>query len=282
MKKITTLCLSLIVALAGMADEWTLVTDASVLQAGDQIILAYSADNATASTTISTNGSKSAYWIDPVAATFGTNTVTPANSTAIFTIGGSAGAWTLTNQNGQLLGVTAAKKLKWGEGTTTWNISSGGVISSTNATYGQICYNTNPTRFTTYYNPTGNTIKAIQIYKGASTPSVSISYQGFPYRKTACEEPTYKAGSTYTLPTFVPVNEEGKSLKEWSYGDATYAPGATFTVPETDVVFVPVWNGATAIDNAAEAIRATKILRNGQLIIVRGDAEYNAIGTRVK
>ena len=278
MKKITTLCLSLIIALAGMAEEWEAIQSASELSAGDQIVLAYPDGKVTASTTLTTTSNNG--YLGEVSATFSGTTLTAvASTTAIFTLSGNSSAWTLTSQDGKVLGATAAKKLAWDSGTKTWTITAT-AVKSTNSSFGTIQYNSTSPRFCNYTT----TQKAIQVYRKKSAPVVtySISYQGFPYRKTACEEPTYEAGSTYTLPTFVPVNEEGKSLKEWSYGDATYAPGATFTIPESDVVFVPVWNGAEAIDNAAEAIRATKILRNGQLIIVRGEAEYNAIGTRVK
>ena len=285
MKKITTLCLSLLIAMAGMADEWTLVTDASDLQAGDQIVIGYVGYNHTASTSITSGNTKA---MTAVTSTFDDAKITSlGEGSAVFTLGGKAGEWTLTEETKGLLVATAAKKLQWGgTGTSTWAIiitdDGQAAINSTTSEYGRLQYNYNQgnARFGVYTSLQ----KPVEIYRlGDAKQKVNISYQGFPYRKTACEEPTYKEGTTYTLPTYVPKNEQGKKLKAWSFGGETYAPGASFTVPATDVEFVPVWDGdATDIDHVAEAVKAVKILRDGQLIIVRDGAEYNIIGTRVK
>lgn len=40
MKKLAIFCMSLMIAMSGAAEEWTLVTDASDLKVGDQIVLA--------------------------------------------------------------------------------------------------------------------------------------------------------------------------------------------------------------------------------------------------
>ena len=285
MKKITTLCLSLLIAMAGMADNWTLVTDASDLQAGDQIVIGYVGYNHTASTSITSGNTKA---MTAVTSTFDDAKITSlGEGTAVFTLGGKAGEWTLTEETKGLLVATAAKKLQWGgTGTSTWAIiitdNGQAAINSTTSEYGRLQYNYNQgnARFGVYTSLQ----KPVEIYRlGDAKQKVNISYQGFPYRKTACEEPTYKEGTTYTLPTYVPKNEQGKELKAWSFGGETYAPGASFTVPATDVEFVPVWDGdATDIDHVAETVKAVKILRDGQLIIVRDGAEYNIIGTRVK
>lgn len=74
-------------------------------------------------------------------------------SAMILTLGGSAGSWTFTGKSGGKLGCTAVKKLAWGSGTTTWNISfSGGTTSlaSTNSGFGALQYNSSSPRFTTY------------------------------------------------------------------------------------------------------------------------------------
>jgi len=292
MKKITTLCLSLLIAMAGMADEWTLVTSSSPLQKGDQIIIANTEAGVTAAQSLSTNNSKSSYWMASINSTFtGNQLIDPDDAVGVFTVEESGTSWKLgaTAANGTTvyLGATAVKKLSYSATTDTWNISidasGNATIASTNATFGTLYYNSasNSLRFCNYTSTTN--MKLVQLYRSSSAPRVTISYQGFPYRKTACEEPTYKEGTTYTLPTYVPKNEQGKELKAWSFGGETYAPGASFTVPATDVEFVPVWDGdATDIDHVAEAVKAVKILRDGQLIIVRDGAEYNIIGTRVK
>ena len=99
---------------------WTLVTDASTLKAGDQIIIASNAKSKTASATITSQ------YMTEVSSTFSSDkkTITSVGSgTAILTLGGSAGAWTLTNESGKKLGATAVKKVAWDSGTTTWTIS---------------------------------------------------------------------------------------------------------------------------------------------------------------
>ncbi len=130
---------------------WTLVTDASTLQAGDQIIIAVNSKSATASATIS-----STYMnvITNTVFSSDNNTITTVGSgTAILTLGGTASAWTLTNESGKQLGTSAAKTVAWGSGTTTWTIAisnNNATIKCTNTTYGWLQYNASSPRFTTY------------------------------------------------------------------------------------------------------------------------------------
>ena len=282
MKKTLSICLMLIVAMAVMADEFTLVTDASILAAGDQIVLANSDKGLTATASIKTG--KSANYLETVAATFSGQTVIPAATTAIFTLSGNAAAWTLTNQNGQVLGATDAKKLAWDNGTTTWTIASDGV-SSTNSAYGTIQYNgSGSSRFCNY---TG-TLTKIQIYRKAGAPSVTytLTYQGFTYMKTQCEEPAYAAGATIKLSSGTIQNTEGKWLCGWEYNGQTYKNGASFTMPEADVELIPVWGDEKpqAIENTKSVKNSgSKILRDGKLFIVMPNGNvYNVMGQRVK
>ena len=161
--------------------EWTLVTDVNDLQAGDKIIIAcYSKEKAASELT-------SAILSVDADVTFSNsgNTLTPSASTLIFTLGGSTGAWTLANSNGQLLGATAVKKLAWDGGTTTWSISISGTeatISNTNNSYGRFLYNVGSPRFTTYTSSTSESMLLPQIYKktgsgsgGGETPDPEVT-----------------------------------------------------------------------------------------------------------
>ena len=147
---------------------WTLVTDASTLKAGDQIIIACNSKAVTASNTI-VSGSNP--YLDKITSTFSSDktTITSVGSgTAILTLGGSAGAWTLTNESGKKLGTTAAKKVAWGSGTTTWAItisSNNATIQSTTSTYGRFLYNVTSPRFTTYTSNTTSSMLLPQIYR---------------------------------------------------------------------------------------------------------------------
>ena len=50
-----------------------------------------------------------------------------------------------------------------------------------------------------------------------------------------------EVGKTITLPTNYTMYVEGKTLTGWSDGTNTYAPGADFTVPESDIELTPVF-----------------------------------------
>ena len=282
MKKLTILCLSLWIAMAGTAQEWVLVTDASELQAGDQIVFACLSKSKVASNTIQTKNSVS--YLSALSATFNVNElVSVPDNAAVFTLSGDASAWTLTNQDGKILGAKAVKSLAWDQGSTTWTITCNetkAVVANTNSEYGSIQYYnaSGSTRFCNYTS----TQTAIQIYRAAApVPSVTISFEGFPYARTNCDIPTYKAGTNYTLPSFVP-EKDGHALLAWQYGEEQFAPGANFTVPETDVLFTPVWDGEQSVETVNGARRATKLIRNGQLVILRDGFEYNVLGERIQ
>ncbi|MDD7772049.1 MAG: InlB B-repeat-containing protein, partial [Firmicutes bacterium] len=142
--------------------EWKLVSDASTLAAGAQLLIASNAKGFVA-------GAISSSVMTNIAATFATDysTVTKPDTAVVLTLGGSEGAWTLANASGQLLGATAAKKLAWGSGTTTWSISISGndaTIENGTSSYGRFLYNVNTPRFTTYTSATSTSMLLPQLY----------------------------------------------------------------------------------------------------------------------
>ena len=87
--------------------KWKLVTDASELSAGDEIVIASNSKGAIA-------GSLSGKFLTVVEATFnsGKSEITSSiASESIFVLGGEVDKWTLTNSNGKMLGASAAKSL---------------------------------------------------------------------------------------------------------------------------------------------------------------------------
>lgn len=115
-------------------------------------------------------------------------------------------------------------------------------------------------------------------------PKVRLTYQGFPYKRTSCEYPSFYIGALVRLSKTQPMNEEGQVLTGWLYNGETYLPGAAFTMPEEDVELVPVW-GEQGIENTEHRAQNTeyrKELRDGQLVIVREGVEYNMMGGRVQ
>lgn len=144
--------------------KWKLVTDASELSAGDEIVIASNSKGAIA-------GSLSGKFLTVVEATFnsGKSEITSSiASESIFVLGGEVDKWTLTNSNGKMLGASAAKSLAEAKGTTTWKItiaSNNATISSTNSSYEKILYNVNSPRFLNYTSNTSASMLLPQIYK---------------------------------------------------------------------------------------------------------------------
>ncbi|MBQ9783893.1 MAG: endonuclease [Clostridia bacterium] len=146
---------------APAAGGWTLVTDASELAAGDRIIL-------TAKTFVAGSiGNSIMASVDGLVTSENAVTTLP-DGAVVLTLGGTAGAFTLANDQGQLLGATAVKKLAWNQGTTTWSISisnGNATVQSTTSSYGRFLYNVNSPRFTTYTSSTNTSMLLPQIYK---------------------------------------------------------------------------------------------------------------------
>jgi hypothetical protein len=114
----------------------------------------------------------------------------------------------------------------------------------------------------------------------ASAEQFTLTYQGYPFKKTLCEDPTYAAGEHLTISAGVP-KESGKVFKCWEFDGKTYSPAQKFTMPAKDVVFVPVWDGGTGVEQAQPSdTNCRKILRDGQLVILRDGVEYNVYGIR--
>ena len=130
------------------SEVWSLVTDASSLAAGDNLIIVCSSKSVAA-------GPISSQIMGKIDVTISNDQITslPSN-VVVLTLGGQAGAWTLSNSEGKKLGATAAKKLAWDKGTMTWSITidSKGAATIKNGTsdYGRFLYNVNSPRFTTY------------------------------------------------------------------------------------------------------------------------------------
>lgn len=144
--------------------KWKLVTDASSLKVGDEIVIASNSKGAIA-------GSLSGKFLTVVEATFnsGKSEITSSiASESIFVLGGEVDKWTLTNSNGKMLGASAAKSLAEAKGTTTWKItvaSNNATIGSTNSSYGRILHNVSSTRFLNYTSSTNASMLLPQIYK---------------------------------------------------------------------------------------------------------------------
>ena len=142
--------------------EWKLVSDASTLAEGAQLLIASNTKGFVA-------GDISSSVMTNITAEFASDyaTVTKPDDAVVLILGGSEGEWTLANADGQLLGATAAKKLAWDSGTTTWSItieSNDATIQNGTSTYGRFLYNVNSPRFTTYTSATNTSMLLPQLY----------------------------------------------------------------------------------------------------------------------
>ena len=142
---------------------WYLVNDESTLAIGDKLVM-----GATKDSNSFTAGSISSSVMASVDTTINNGVICNLpNETVQLTLGSSDGAYTLANSNGQLLGVTSTKKVAFGNGTTTWNISiEEGVatIQSTTESLGRFLYNVSSPRFTTYTSDTNVSMLLPSLY----------------------------------------------------------------------------------------------------------------------
>ena len=164
MKKFLLSIFAVLFAFAGVqAQTWTKVTDASTLKAGDKLVIACDSKNVVA-------GDITSQYLSKKAATFAENTISslPADA-VVLTLGGTSGAWTLSNENSKLLGATGAKKVAWGSGTTTWSISieanGNATIQNGTSSYGRFLYNNSNPRFTTYTSNASSSMLLPQLYR---------------------------------------------------------------------------------------------------------------------
>ena len=147
--------------------KWKLVTDASELSVGDEIVIA---SNSKSVITGDLDSSKN-FLKENTTVTFNDNKTeitSIVDAVSIYILGGKADAWTLTNSDGKLLGASAVKKMTLGSGTTTWKITianNNATISSTNNSYGRILHNVSSTRFLNYTSSTNVNMLLPQIYK---------------------------------------------------------------------------------------------------------------------
>ena len=286
MKKVSILCLALLASVVLFADRWVRVTDASTLQEGDQVVFANSEHGHTASKSF-TSSSSSIKALGYAVATFSENQITELDdNTAVFSLVKSGDNWKFAIQGATgtfYLGATAVRKLAWSSGTQTWTITSDaeGVITvaSTNSSYGTIQYNYNSgdARFTVY--TTSQT--PVELYRFVESQKFSVTYQGYPYNKVACEEPVYDEGTQVVLSEGRPTNGEFEFLG-WEFDGQMYQPGETIVVPDKDVVLVAKWNDPQAIDETPMHVDAKKIIRDGQLVIVKENVMFNVLGERIQ
>ena len=201
------------------ADTWELVTNASTLKAGDELVIVSDGTNDFVAGDISSSSVMAS--VSGVTISSNKTISSLPNGTVILTLGESSGAWTLTNNSGKKLGATAVKKVAWGSGTTTWSISisnNNATIQSTTSSYGRFLYNVSSPRFTTYTSNISTSMLLPQLYrkKASCTAPESVSISG---------EWGYFAGETISLKA-TPTGGGTPTGYQW-YKNGTAISGAT-------------------------------------------------------
>jgi hypothetical protein len=113
-------------------------------------------------------------------------------------------------------------------------------------------------------------------------PTYELTYKGFPYAKTTCDNPRYEEGATIKLSLGKPTNTE-KTFLYWKYNGVNYMPGAAFIMPATDVELIPVYEGDMSATEQIEIhSSANKVIRNGQLLIIYNGKTYNTTGQQIQ
>ncbi|MGN0226770.1 MAG: hypothetical protein ACI4AI_01720 [Paludibacteraceae bacterium] len=95
----------------------------------------------------------------------------------------------------------------------------------------------------------------------------------------------YKLGIPGEKVTLTVTPAEGYQIASVTLdGDVLVADGDvySFDMPAKDVAVAATFSVATAIDNTDAAVKATKVLRDGQVLILRDDKFFNALGVEVK
>ena len=257
---------------------WRLLTNASELKSGMQIVIASNTQSFTA-------GDISSSVMAKVASTFSSDksTITSlGNDTVILTVGGSTGSWTFSNANGNKLGATAAKKVAWDGGTTTWSVTiSGGdaTIQNSNSSYGRFLYNVTSPRFTTYATST--------------KPSASMVMPQIYYLDTGTKSATRSA--TRSIAVTREYNGvaiiDGMGTTNSADDHAAYGPehgvylapgqGIVFylTSDVTDISYQDLQIGAKAVNGTATAIDVASISNGNEYSSTKYLLESKAIAS---
>lgn len=113
------------------------------------------------------DGMEVSHYLDAVAVGSTTNVNNP--SLLLFTAHATTdGHWTLTSQQGNMLGAKAAQHLAWDEGVTTWDITpgyNGATIASTNSKYGTLRYNAPAGSYARFWNYTSTSLPLPYLYR---------------------------------------------------------------------------------------------------------------------
>ncbi len=264
------------------------LTDASSLKVGDELIFGYAEKGVVAGDMSSTT------YLPTVNATFDNGTITSLpTDAAVFTLGGTEGAWTLTSAKGSLA-ITANSngKLAYSDTNNTWDITFTDGVASVVNLYSSgtrvdcMRYNTSSPRFANY--ATTSTMKPIELYLADGTAAkyttqVEMDYYTVSFsvpEGVAAIEPMQTANGKVTLPDAkAPI---GSTFVGWvteSVDNAAAKPSNVYTgdfAPDANVTLYALYSIETEGAGAGNYTLVTDIatLAVGDKIVIAA-AGYN-------
>ncbi len=163
---------------------YEIVTDYTLLKAGDKIVIAENTKGGVSGDLAKkSSGAYDTYLTSVSGSEFSSDkkTITSLGADAlVFTLSGDSTAWHLLNENGDMLGATAAKALTWDSTSknynSDWTFSSftstvnnvtytGAAITNGGSNFGKILYNGSSPRFLNYTSAVSKDMLIPQIYK---------------------------------------------------------------------------------------------------------------------
>ncbi|MDR0934866.1 MAG: hypothetical protein LBM03_00990 [Erysipelotrichaceae bacterium] len=215
--------------------DYNLVTDMSTLVGGDKILITAVANNMVMGSQVNSN------YRSNVSLSISGDVIPGANVTgdmAIVTLGGQAGAWTLSTSEGYLILNVGGKNnyLRTSStSTNTWTITGDGTaatISPSSYSDRAIKYNSGSPRFACYSS--GQV--SVQIYKQeAGAPVTGIRVANDP------DKVSYYAGDLFD-PTGMVINNVHSDGSEVATGLYTYAPTGELTAADTVITITSTEN----------------------------------------
>lgn len=302
------------------SDIFELVTDASSLQEGDDIIIEATYNNVHYCSTNSMHATNNTNYADCEQVQIVDNTITIEDNSdiAIYKLGIQDGAWTLINADGKKLGAIAAKKLSFDLGSVTWTLdtkNNNTTIANTTTSYGRILYNNNNNnpRFSIYSSNTSNTMLLPQVYMrkrnqpvevvkvtgielGQTSAQMLVDQEIFLYYVVKPVAATNQAVMWTSSNTNVAVvdpshhsleDDKTVSIKAIAEGEATITAqtldgGFIATCVVTVVLDTPDPQDLQHPSTSTPLHPYIKIIENGQILFLRAAQKYNVLGCPIR
>ena len=267
MKKIFFLLACVVAAIAMQAEAFVKITDASTLQDGDQVVMAYQSETAQK---VSAGFSSSNKFLDATNATFSGNQVSVESPTVI-TLKKSGSYWKLFIGGKPVGHKSGVKDLDTNKKTETeyaisFTDGKGNIVSQTTNTYA-FYYNATSPRFALYASSSNQ--QPIELYKLDETTIPDVVPTSVELNKNSLQ---LRVGNTETLTATVkPVEAEDKTIA-WGTTDASVATVADGEVTAVAEGTAKIWVKATAAENVSDTCVVTVLPAAAE-----GNATYNPV-----